>query len=319
MAVLCSAFFVLVGVNFYEFLPTRLFEQTACMQLKGDVESPIVLRSSLRANVTGVSITTPQTQRLLEYSDSIYMREGWDQSPIVIERYKLIFFTSAKIACTVFKQLFRRMEGFEDWEVEEYDAMLPWNPETNGLKYLYDYDIETANSIMLSDEWTRVIFVREPKWRFLSAYIDKALNNRDYLAQKCCDWDYDTCVAQAKASPNGFLDLMGVCDDAHWAPQAHRMEDKFWKHIDFVGHFESIEQDTKKFLVQIGAWEEFGATGYGPRKDLAIFQKDFARHATDSGSHLNQYITPDVERRLDEFYRDDYAHPILNITKIIIN
>jgi hypothetical protein len=52
---------------------------------------------------------------------------AYDSSLIVIEKCKLIFYTTPKIGCTVWKQLFRRIMGFEDW----WDPFV--DPKTNGL------------------------------------------------------------------------------------------------------------------------------------------------------------------------------------------
>ena len=55
------------------------------------------------------------------------------------------------------------MMGASNWRVEGNAARLPWNPKCNGLKYLYDYNLTTANHMLTASDWTRAIFVREPK------------------------------------------------------------------------------------------------------------------------------------------------------------
>lgn len=92
----------------------------------------------------------------------------WDASPIVIESHKLIFFTVPKVGCTVFKQLFRRMDGYQNWKTK-----YPHDPRTNGLTYMNKYSIKESTRMMNSNEWTKAIFVRDPKEKFLSAYLDK--------------------------------------------------------------------------------------------------------------------------------------------------
>ena len=47
------------------------------------------------------------------------------------------------------------------------------NPSTNGLKYLHAFSPRDATNMMRDPSWTRAIFLREPKQRFLSAYLDK--------------------------------------------------------------------------------------------------------------------------------------------------
>lgn len=152
---------------------------------------------------------------LVEYEDYIYENSDWDAAPVILENYKLAFFTIPKVGCTTWKQMFRRMMGYSNWAAEEYEEMLPWNPETNGLKYLYDFPIKRANEIMTSPEWTRAIFVRDPKERLVSAYLDKGVGNPDYMRQKCCGDSYD-CIRKASESLKGFLGVATNCENAHW-------------------------------------------------------------------------------------------------------
>jgi len=254
---------------------------------------------------------------LVEYGDSIYLQGDWDGAPIVLEEFKLVFFTSAKVGCTVWKQLFRRMMGHRDWDIEELEKLLPWNPEINGLKYLYDFDRELASKMMTSPEWTRAIFVRDPKERFLSAYLDKAVSHKTYLREKCCDYS-GNCVNSAKASPEGFLNVARFCDDAHWRPQSRRMQDKYWSYVNFVGHMENVAEDSKQLLRKIGAWDAYGKTGWGKDGKETVFQAKAGgagrHHATDARNKLRSYLTPELEQRIEEFYADDFLHPILNLT-----
>jgi hypothetical protein len=50
-------------------------------------------------------------KQIVQYGDFIYQKNDWDGAPVVIEEFRLLFFTSAKVACTTWKQLFRRMMG----------------------------------------------------------------------------------------------------------------------------------------------------------------------------------------------------------------
>lgn len=237
-----------------------------------------------------------QDSLLVQYGDSIYLKGDWDAAPIVLESHKLIFFTTAKVGCTVWKQLFRRMMGYSDWNVEEYHKMLPWNPLTNGLKYLYDYSREQASEMMTSPDWTRAIFVREPKARFLSAYLDKALGHETYLRDKCCL--SGDCVSAARESASAFLDLIYFCDDAHWRPQSRRMEEKYWPYINFVGHMESVYEDAKKLLTKIKAWDQYGASGWGQEGIEELYgDQSSVKHATNATGRMRSYFTNGLAKR----------------------
>jgi hypothetical protein len=40
-------------------------------------------------------------------------------APIVVKKYKLLFFTIPEVGCTVWKQLFRRVAGYADWQIHQ--------------------------------------------------------------------------------------------------------------------------------------------------------------------------------------------------------
>jgi hypothetical protein len=330
---------------------------------------------------------------------------GWDVSPIVIERYRLVFFTIPKTGTTVFKQLFRRMMGFGDW-TNDKDPNLPHNPQFNGLQYLYAYPYDKVLEFMNSPNWTRAVFVRDPKDRMLSAFLDKGLNeNATYIKRKCCgikpkreeddlsfkQWQLEhqkriemqlqspsnanqqrrssssnwflthglkggrrrlreigvshiqsramasqgMSVGKARSVPAGSeppsycanltspaatLDFetfvqqfLTRCNDPHWMPQSHRMDESLWKHVNFVGHFDRLAEDTKRLLESIGAWGKYGASGW-PHGGF-IFAENSARHKTAAHEKLEKYYTPRLEQIVYDFYKDDYENPTLNISK----
>jgi hypothetical protein len=163
----------------------------ANQSLSGSISRSDMRPASLAAQDTADDL-------LVQQGDFVYLRGDWDGSPVVLEDYKLVFFTSAKVGCTVWKQLFRRIVGLKDWKAEATGKLLPWNPELNGLKYLYDYNRETASHMMTSPEYTRAIFVREPKERLVSAYLDKGVTNSYFMQSKCCFYKGDCTQVASK-------------------------------------------------------------------------------------------------------------------------
>ena len=105
----------------------------------------------------------------------VYTRGPWDGGAIVVERYRLVLFTQGKVACTVLKQLARRMMELDDWM--DHNWKVPHDPNRNGLSFLFNYEVMDALTILTSPRWTRAIFVRDPKERILSAYLDKVARN----------------------------------------------------------------------------------------------------------------------------------------------
>ena len=282
--------------------------------------TPVVVITATSSNSSTITLQRTRTndnEFLVQYGDSIYTQIDWDGAPVVIEKYKLIFFTSPKVGCTIWKQLFRRMMNIRNYMEEEYETLLPWNPEINGLKYLYHYNRTSASAMMTDPTWTRAIFVRDPKERFLSAYLDKVIQNEYFTVQKCCPYSR-TCIGKAKESVGNFIQLMRICTDSHWNPQSKRiLEDKYWPQINFVGHMETLYDDAKTLLQQIGAWDEYGKSGWGPTRSDAIFQSMAGSsgrlHATNAVSKMKTYITPEIEKELELYYADDYNNNVLNL------
>lgn len=243
----------------------------------------------------------------------IYSSHGWDAAPIVVEEYKLIFFTVGKVSCTVFKQMLRRMMNLDDWQDDTGD--LPHNPNKNGLKYLFHYRPEKALEMLTSTNkgWSRVIFVRDPLERMLSAYLDKGKRKSGRYLDKHCKRH------QEDYSFEEFVDIVtSSCKhDPHWAPQIQRIDRPFWQHINFVGNFDSLQQDTRKLLNRLGVWEEIGETGWGPFLNESIFSSaTHARHRTGAAERFEEYYNNSmVKKTALEFYRKDYACPWFKFQK----
>jgi hypothetical protein len=259
---------------------------------------------------------------VIDPKDYIFLKdsEQWDAAPIVVEEYKLIFFTIPKVACTTWKQLFRRMMGDPDWKSQNATLYMPHNPEVNGLKYLWDYSIDEATELMTNPNYTRAIFVRDPKQRYLSAFLDKVMSNYgEFLTIKCCATTKD-CLEKAQTTL-GFLKLIHNCSDPHWDAQSYRMEPKYWKYINFVGHVENIQEDGTKLLKRIGAWDDYGAAGWGRNGTSTIFgTAEDQSHSTWSQWRVWQWYTPAIERQVEAFYAADYESPLFqfrisNLTK----
>ncbi len=232
------------------------------------------------------------------------------------------FFSTSQVACTVFKQLFRRMMHIKNWKVDT--AHIPHNPLKNGLKYLYHYNVADALTIMTHPEWTRAIFVRDPKERTLSAFLDKAARKKGkYVKRHCCNKKNATCGEEANASLLGFLEVIGkrCCCDPHWKPQSKRIDRPFTPFINFVGHFDRIQDDTRRLLKSLKSerydpWTEFGASGWGSYGNESIFSKGTkAKHQTSAITKLREYYNSTSEKVLEKLFATDYEDPILNFTQ----
>ncbi|GKY91977.1 hypothetical protein MPSEU_000169300 [Mayamaea pseudoterrestris] len=274
---------------------------------------------------------------LVKAGDVIYFQnpDNWDSSPIVIPSLKLVFFTIPKVGCTVWKQLFRRIMNHDDWLSQDAELGLPHNPDTNGLLYLYNFTLREASTIMTSPDWTRAIMVREPKQRFLSSFLDKALSNdHRHIIDRCCPEDNSLLDAkhcyEAADSASGFLRLAAICDDQHWTPQHKRVDLKYWPYIDRVLHVENAAEDAKALLEslnswsktkrqRINAWDTYGRSGWGKHGNSSIFASQSieaaGEHVTWAAFKHWKWLSPQIEMKVEQFYQADYENPLFNFTR----
>mmetsp|Transcript_17333 Transcript_17333/g.37988 ORF Transcript_17333/g.37988 Transcript_17333/m.37988 type:complete len:692 (-) Transcript_17333:3225-5300(-) len=257
---------------------------------------------------TITNLTEPANNgRLLKANDDIYSRHDWDGAPIVVSKYKLIFFTQPKVGATKWKQAFRRMEGHADWKEIGGRKGLPHDPGKNGLKYLYDFSLEEAETMMTSPDWTKASFVRSPKDRFLSVYSHMR-NNWKEIDNRCCP-NQPGCSSTLNSMIQ-FIDLMKTCYSTHWVPYSDRLDAKWWKYINFIGKLENVDVDSEKLLKSIGAWELIGKTGWGDNSDEALFVKDI--NAFESVHSALAKYTPQADKMLNKYYKADYENKYLN-------
>lgn len=276
----------------------------------------------------------------LQKSDIIYYHKfgGWDTAPIVVPEYKLVFFTIPKVGCSEFKKLFRGIMGIKDWRSDNHTIL--HNPKFNGLWYLYDYSPQDANTIMTDPSWTRAMFVRDPRKRLVSAYLDKAVRSHGvFLQRQCCgrfalngNSELETALNcsgyRANQEPNDkrtpitlneFLQqFIPACDDEHWRPQRLRVEERYWPFMNFVGHMERAELDAKRLLQRVGAWEKFGTSGWGKGDGdqddgIPMFGVNRASHATNSSAKEALLDSPGTKEAIDNIYQLDYSCPLLGL------
>jgi hypothetical protein len=239
----------------------------------------------------------------VEQDDSIF-NKMIDSSPIVIESHKLIFFPVPKVADTLWLMLLRRLMGMENWKSLDVDA-------SDGLVRLSDFTIKQATEMMNSPDYTRATFLRDPKDRFLSTFIDNVMSSDASIRESCCP-EADNCLLNYQTM-KAFANLMRTCEDKHWTPMSSWIDRKFIPTLNFVGHLENAEADARSLLEKIGAWESCGASGWGEHGKEAIFatrDKLTDLTASDiSGSWdlMSKLFTPRLESTLELYYEVDYS------------
>ena len=82
---------------------------------------------------------------------------------------------------------------------------------------------------------------------------------------------------------------------------------------------ETVETDARELLQRIGAWEDYGASGWGANRNESIFMSTSGvHHATSNGtqeskSRLSRYYTPVLEKEIEERFAQDYLIPELGL------
>jgi hypothetical protein len=85
---------------------------------------------------------------------------------------------------------------------------------------------------------------------------------------------------------------------------------------------ETAADDARVLLQRIGAWEEYGKSGWGTNGNESIFESTSnVKHKTgngtgDSHSRLAQYYTPESERIIEQRFASDYSKFSLPLKKI---
>jgi hypothetical protein len=253
--------------------------------------------------------------------DSILMTSFPGCVPFVLKKQKLLLFTVLKVSSTVFTQLAKRLDGNPTWSNNCGNIQ---NPLTTNLTYLTDLPPSQAENLLLDPEWTKAIFVRDPKERVLSAYLNKAVGEPKYVKRRCCDQRASPQVHELLECHDpdsrpivSFEEFLKVivphCRDGHWCRQSELLRPVQWPSIDFVGHFDRLETDTRRLLDDVlGVWEDMGATGW-PHGSLYAGSSTVG-HQTGAHDRMRQYYNRELEDIADAWYKSDYDSPFLGMT-----
>ncbi len=275
-----------------------------------------------------VSIPT-HTPPKIEKDDLIYSTSK-NTVPIVNEEFKVIFFQVAKAASSEWMRFFSRLSNSPNWC---YDGSIH-DDKINGLKRLSDYDRKTAGEMMTDPSWTKAMFVRNPKARILSAYLDKAVDHSNKFQQQQCrsyerfGGNYDDCVKYHTNFDFFIHEIVTTWDNVHWVPIYERIDEKWWPYMTYISNMENLGDDVERFLKSIysnvngeSAWDRIGKTGWsdnvrdcdrvGNQAFLAVKDKD---HKTNADEKMKMYYTPELERFIEQYFWKDYSNPYFHFS-----
>jgi hypothetical protein len=231
-----------------------------------------------------------------------------------------LLFTVLKVSSTVFTQVAKRLDGNPTWPNGCGHVQ---NPVQTNLTYLTDVPPHYAEDLLLDPDWTKAIFVRDPKERVLSAYLNKAVGEMEYTKGQCCRQDSEQvhalldCQDPDSLPTISFGDFLQVvvpqCRDGHWCLQSDLLRPVQWEQVNFVGHFDRLAEDSRRLLEVVNAWHDYGATGW-PNGGLYAGSST-VQHQTGAHDRMRQYYTPALEAVADAWYQKDYESPYLGLAK----
>jgi hypothetical protein len=250
------------------------------------------------------------------------------ENPIVIEEYKLVFFPIPKVGCSKWKYLFRRMMG------HEHVSEILHDPSNNGLKYLSSFSKEEAQEMLTSKDWTRAVFVREPKERILSAFLDKVVlndqnenENESIFQKRCCSEKtfgddveaQNDCLARNTIEDfSYFLQRTLDCPNPHWSPQLGVIDEKWWHVMTFIGYMDNYAADAEELLTSLRstekgttAWDDYGKTGWGEDGTLPFVMMNTSHldeHTTNARDKLYQFYNKCEEAFVEKHWAAEWEH-----------
>ncbi len=154
-------------------------------------------------------------------------------------------------------------------------------------------DLEADEVNQLSTDFTKFTFVRHPRSRFMSCYLDKIFNG-DYPVKAKVSRYLRRHVTDP-VSIDEFLDYLesgGLQKDGHWAPQTDWISYPIGD-LDYVGRVETLERDFKKVSELI----------FGKSTPLV----KVVPHATKSVRQIHTELSFEQIDRVNRLYDKDFA------------
>ncbi|WP_197059651.1 sulfotransferase family protein [Thermopetrobacter sp. TC1] len=208
------------------------------------------------------------------------------------EKYKYIYVSTPKVACSTIIKTLQYLEVGEDMN------KLPQHVhDRHNSPLLNPYDLNATPYEMLeTDMYFRFTFVRNPYTRILSAYLDKIVNNQ---------WERNRLLPKLGYSKNANLTLTqfletireipDVHKDIHWTPQYYLIQpDKINYHV--IGRFENFSIAFKKVIEKINS-----------ECNIELFKTKADHHKTNAGSKILDYIGKRERDLILEIFEDDFV------------
>lgn len=271
-------------------------------------------------------------QAELDPHDIIYSTRGDKRHyiPVVNEEYKTVFFFIGMCASTSWKRMFVRMTGSPQWCAHGIHQQ-----KVNGLKWLNDFSLEDAQQIMTSPEWTRAVFVQNPKERLLTAFLDQTGKHSKHFVNNICELYGDAgnnrrgCWKHHQEFRFFLKNITtALPTNGRWMQIYDQIDEKWWPYINYVGNMDHLSEDAEALLRSIisdkdgkSAWENWGRTGWGESRRNSTATSSFLTQEDDyhhSDKKLQKFYNPYLESFVEKRYSKDLNNTYFQFSPVEI-
>eukprot|EP01063_Lacrimia_lanifica_P010766 TRINITY_DN17512_c0_g1_i1.p1 TRINITY_DN17512_c0_g1~~TRINITY_DN17512_c0_g1_i1.p1 ORF type:complete len:739 (+),score=159.05 TRINITY_DN17512_c0_g1_i1:68-2284(+) len=241
---------------------------------------------------------------------------------VIIDPYhKLIIFTIPKVGSTELLKLYDRMVGYPSYGKAAFWAE-PHSPQHSMKERvdLHPFTAMQATLLLNSKAYKKILFLRDPVERLLSAYLDRvvgpdispkyrddtigeAFRKRGEDPQKVTFPSFVKGLYEANFFAPSFS--TGPYANRHWMNQMLIANTyRYLPLMDFIGWADG--EHIKEAMTRYGVWDEFGTDWMG--KGEGFFQRKQGKtvHTTNADSKIDKHYTPELREMARELYRIDY-------------
>lgn len=209
-------------------------------------------------------------------------------------KHKYIYVETPKVCCSTLKTRLISAELEQDIRYKEFEQI--HNREFSPLlnpKQVFDFPKLTQ-----SKDYFKFCFVRSPFSKLLSCYLDKICKQHDPRRKKICLQLGRSTESKEQVSYEDFISC--ICDqpvslmDPHWRTQYYQTLQNTIKY-DYIGKFESFEQDYKNITELIGL-------------KATEAKHNELRHATSACNQLNKYYNKNTIEMIVKKFQIDFEY-----------
>lgn len=252
-----------------------------------------------------------------QFSKSSGAKKGlnWPEKTFIVDHnYHFVYCPIPKVACSSFRRW--AVELRESANKEEIMNLSLDQLHAYVKKYftLSDYSYSEAGKILESDKYFKFLFVRNPWYRLVSAYLDKFVKRqlpahyvrdviRTVYKRKNKIPDYDKSITFQQFVEDYLMVTLNEDLNEHWQPQNYFLGDV---NFDFIGKFENLAEDYQfiKSKLKISL-------------DLPWLNKSISlQNSADSSENLSGFY-PEHLRKLPELpkYKQFYSDNLIELVR----